>query len=111
MTNYDRGRRFEWTIIADLIAEGYECIRAAGSKGKCDILAFKSGQILVIQAKSGHAWPGPAERAEVIRLANLIDGIPIIAWKQPRKCKPMYDRLSGPDAKDRVAFVTDEVAA
>jgi Holliday junction resolvase len=111
VTNYDKGRRFEWAIIEHLEREGYDCIRAAGSKGKCDVLAFKPGQTLVIQAKSGKAWPPPSERAEVIRLAAAIDGIPIIAYKQPGKAQPMYDWLTGVGPKDRIRFLTDEVAA
>lgn len=107
MTQYTTGRRFEYAVIKDLEVDGYDVIRAAGSKGKIDILAWKPGQILCIQAKSGKAWPPPSERAEVIRLARAIGGIPIIAYKTAGQAKPLYVRLTGVRSKDRVGFFTD----
>lgn len=106
MTHYTDGRRFEYDVRNDLEADGYWVIRAAGSKTKADLVAIKPGQLLIIQCKRNNKV-GPAERAEIIRIAAMIDGVPVVAYKQPRRRKPHYDRLTGPGPKDRERFLTD----
>lgn len=51
-TNYERGRAREYRIMARLRAEGWFCIRSAGSKGPVDIVAFKR------QVTPDGRWPG-----------------------------------------------------
>lgn len=106
--NYRAGAQFERDVVIELRAEGYDVIRAAGSKGKIDVLAFKPGQTLAIQCKL-HGTIGPAERAEVLRLAAILTAVPLVAYKEPRQARPHYARLTGPGPKDRTPFHTDEV--
>lgn len=109
MTNYRNGADFERAVKADLEADGYWVIRAAGSKGKIDVLAIKPGQMLAIQVKrNGKVDPG--ERRDVLDIAGHIDALPIIAFKVRGHLKPLYDRLTGPNHKDRIPFQTDELA-
>jgi len=61
--NYARGASAERLAKAELEADGYAVIRAAGSKGKCDLFAAKLGELLLIQVKTGSGRVTPEERA------------------------------------------------
>jgi Holliday junction resolvase len=80
MTNYSRGRALEYDTRDLLKAEGYEVIRAAGSKGKIDLVAFKTGEWLFVQCKID-GWIPPAERAELWRLAKIADAQALVAFR------------------------------
>lgn len=110
MTAYNDGRRFEQEVRTDLQADGYWVIRAAGSKTKADLIAIKQGQILIIQCKRGGKI-GPAERAGVVGIASMINGVPVVAYKERGRRKPHYDQLTGMGPQDRQPFLTDEVAS
>ena len=112
LTNrYRSGVEFERRIRLDLETNGYRIIRAAGSKGKIDLLAGKPGQRLAVQCKrTGHL--GTAEWNQLIEWAVVFDAIPILAvggrgvryWlltgrKVQRGVRPM------------VPFVIDQLAA
>jgi|SRR6516162_1421433 hypothetical protein len=80
MSKYSDGRRLEYAARDDLVADGYFVIRAASSKGKVDLAAFKQGEILFVQCKTDGDI-GPAERAELRRLAALVGAVPLsAAW-------------------------------
>lgn len=103
MNRYRSGADFEREVRTHLTSEGYDVIRSAGSKTKVDLLAFKTGQVLVIQCKRDGRI-GPAERAEVRRVAALIPtALPILA------CRPRvtFFELTGPGPRDRVEWATD----
>lgn len=52
MTNYTRGRVAEWEMRRILENSGWRCVRAAGSKGPIDLVAFnKRGLVRMIQCK------------------------------------------------------------
>ena len=56
-TRYDRGRRAEWKLRTALQADGWTVIRAAGSKGLYDLVAFPRSdfanqRVLAIQVKT-----------------------------------------------------------
>lgn len=51
--NYNRGRAYEYKAKKALELEGWTVIRAAGSHGPYDLIAFKDGQkVLCIQVKA-----------------------------------------------------------
>jgi len=62
MNTAAKGRRAEYKSIALFEAAGYQCIRAAASKGPFDIWAVSRTDIVFCQTKAGAAWPSPAER-------------------------------------------------
>lgn len=112
-TNYQSGRAFEWKVRDDLTAQGYDVIRSAGSKTKVDLLAFKHGQILLVQVKRKRGALPPAERVELLRLAALLPtvALPVQAY-QPAPRRPIaYAVLTGPGPKDRRAWSPDGVMA
>ena len=51
-TRYERGRAIEYRIQRELESVGYTTARAAGSKGKFDVLAWDAIHFRIIQAKS-----------------------------------------------------------
>lgn len=56
LTNYEKGRSYEYRVIKKLKAEGFNiCQRSAGSHSPIDIWALdtKNRKIKLIQAKSG----------------------------------------------------------
>ena len=57
-TSYERGRAIEYRIQRELEALGYTTARAAGSKGKFDVLAWDHRIYRIIQAKSFIKRPG-----------------------------------------------------
>lgn len=94
MTNYATGTRFEHKTRDDLTANGYEVMRAAGSKGgtKADLVAFKPGQLLLIQCKRTGALP-PDEWDRLVEVAAWVDAIPILAANGPAGRGITYTRL------------------
>lgn len=112
MTNHYRsGRDFEHRVRADLAEHGYFVVRAAGSKTKADLIAIKPGQALIVQCKRT-ALPSPAERREIIRIADCLPGVglPIIARKGPRGTPVVYERLWSSHPSDREPFHPDVLA-
>jgi Holliday junction resolvase len=105
MTRYSGGADFERETRKHLEVDGYDVIRSAGSKGKVDLIAWKPTQILLVQCKRNGTCP-PAERRELIRLANRMPGWahPVIA-SRPRVT---FRVLTGPGPKDWDPFFTDE---
>ena len=114
MNHYRTGRDFEHKVRAHLIDNGYDVVRAAGSKTKADLIAIKPGQVLIIQCKAT-ALPSPHERAEILRIAACIPGagLAIIARKGPRGTPVKLERLLTADRSPsaRVPFSLDEVAS
>jgi Holliday junction resolvase len=86
VSGYAQGVRVEHTVVHHLTDNGYDCQRAASSKGVADVVAFKAGQVLLVSCKRT-TMPGPAERAELLRVANLLPGVavPLVALKPSRK--------------------------
>jgi hypothetical protein len=97
VSHYATGTRFEHKCRDDLEANGYDVIRAAGSKGstKVDLAAFKPGQLLLIQCKSDGVLP-PAEWDRIVEVAGWIGGaIPVLAANGIRGRGITYIRLLG----------------
>lgn len=96
---YDSGRRFEHAVRFDLVDNGYEVIRSAGSKTKVDLVGFKPGQILLVQCKRDGRCP-PSERAALLRVAAMVAAVPLIAWKIPGSAAVRYSRLTISDNRE-----------
>lgn len=105
MTNrYRGGADFEREVRAALVADGYDVVRSAGSKTKLDLVAFKPGQVLLVQCKRNGICP-PAERADLLRVAALLPAVavPVVAGRPGIT----YRRLTGPGPKDWVPWGPD----
>jgi hypothetical protein len=110
MSGYTDGRRVEWAVVHDLKMNGYFTTRAASSKGMCDVVAIKSGQVLLISCKRT-SMPGPAERKHTLRVASLLPGVgvPLVALS-PRGKPLTYRRLVGAGPDSWIPWTPDEVA-
>lgn len=107
MTGYQQGVRVERAVIADLTANGYQCIRAASSKGVADVVAVKVGQVLLVNCKRTK-MPGPIERADLFNLSSP-RVLALVALKPERK--PIeYRRLTSIGPKDWQPWTPDEAA-
>lgn len=112
MTHYTDGRRFEYVTRDDLLRDGYEVLRSAGSKTKIDLVAFKPAQVLLVQCKLDGKL-SPAERAVLLRVAGWLPGvgIPLLAYRPGIRGVPVaYACLTGPGPKQRVPWHADIVA-
>lgn len=104
VNHYRAGADFEREVRAHLVSNGYDVLRSAGSKTKVDLLAFKPGQVLVIQCKRNGTLP-PAERVEVRRIAAILGAVPLLA-SRPRIT---YQQLTGAGPRDRKPWTPDEI--
>ncbi len=110
MTHYDTGRRLEYKVRDDLRENGYEVIRSAGSKSPVDLVAFKAGQVLLVQVKNKRN-PGPAEREALLRLSRGYGfGFLAIVAIRGKKGGIEYRQLTGTAPGDWQPWVMDEVA-
>jgi Holliday junction resolvase len=107
VTNYTAGRAFEYQVRDDLEADGYQVIRAAGSKGAADLIAIKPGQILLVQVKRLNGTIPPADRVKLTDLARMCDGLPLVAHKPVPRGGIKYRLLTGTGVADWVAWVAD----
>ena len=103
-----QGRRIEWAVRDYLILNGYEVVRAAGSKGPADLVAFKSGQLLVISVKRTTP-PGPKERAALLRVASHLPGVAVPLGALGPASRLTFRLLTGPEASAWVPWTADEV--
>lgn len=110
MSGYAQGVRVEHAVIHHLTENGYDCTRAASSKGAADVIASKPGQVLLINCKRTTP-PGPAERADLLRVAAHLPDlmVPLVALK-PNRQGLQFRRLTGPGPRDWEPWTADEVA-
>jgi Holliday junction resolvase len=81
MTNYSRGADFERKVKADLQANGWFVIRAAGSHGPVDLTAQAPGPTIAwIQCKRDGKM-SLVDRRALQDLAKAFDATPILAYK------------------------------
>jgi Holliday junction resolvase len=96
MSHYAKGTRFEHKVRDDLAENGYEVMRAAGSKGstKLDLIALKPGEMLFVQCKTT-GLISPAEWNRVYEVAGWVGAVPLLASNGPRGRGVTYGRLTG----------------
>jgi len=69
-TRYEQGRSGEYRCQTELEAAGYTTCRAAGSKGKIDVIAWNTNEIRFIQVKT-HRNKTASYKADLAALALL----------------------------------------
>lgn len=93
-TPYRTGRKVEYAVRFDLISRGYPIVmRAAQSKGPADLIAIKTGTIMLIQCKKALAMP-TGEWNVLLSLAMSIAAVPVMAG-QPDGKRIVYYKLTG----------------
>ena len=98
MTNYAKGATFERTVKADLEKRGYLVIRAAGSHGIMDLVAFRpprkpyvTGETWFVQCKTNGVL-SPADRRELYETAFKW-GAWAVRASRPKRGKLLFERL------------------
>lgn len=88
MTNYERGRRFEYRV-RDLFKEhGFVVIRAAQSK-PVDLVCLKDGISVLVECKIRKSSLGKNGKEVLLNMAQLSKAIPVLAYREKRKVKLM----------------------
>ncbi|MFE5369219.1 group I intron-associated PD-(D/E)XK endonuclease [Streptomyces mirabilis] len=107
ITNYRRGADFERAVRADLVEHGYEVIRSAGSKTKVDLVAIKTGELLLIQCKLAAGRLPSGEWNRLRALSRMCDARPVVARKVDGVVQPYYMELlaDAPEGRKRDAGV------
>ncbi len=81
MTSYHRGADFERKVAATLRGEGWLVIRAAGSRGECDLVALRAGEkACLVQCKIGPHF-SLVHRAELSRAACMAGATAWLAFR------------------------------
>lgn len=110
MSHYRRGRDFELRVKNALEQDGYWLQLAPGSKG-IDAVAAKDGQLLVISIKRTSGTIPPVEREELLRVAAITGGLPIVAHQPVPRKAIRYRVLHGVGPKAWREWTPDEVEA
>ena len=84
MNKYTQGRNFEYRVKKAFLDNGFQVVRAASSKGPADLVAFRMGELLLIQCKIGD-WHQVAEWNDLIDIAESTGSTPVFAQKKGRK--------------------------
>ena len=79
MKHGHKGRRAEHKARASLIAAGYVVVRAAGSRGPIDLVAWHQTALRLLQVKCGTARVSRAERAALVALPRPV-GASVEVW-------------------------------
>lgn len=110
-SGYHQGRLVEWEVVHDLTDHGYDCTRAASSKGAADVIAIKPGQILLVSVKRTDPLLPRDERAKLLRVAAHLSpaSLPVVAYRPIRQ--PLrYRLLTGPGPKQWQDWTPDPIA-
>ena len=67
--NKRKGQRNEYRTMRYYQAMGGWCVRASGSFGLFDVLAFLPDSVHLVQVKSNR-WPSPAEREKISQFVS-----------------------------------------
>jgi Holliday junction resolvase len=73
VTQYERGRSKEYTVMTLLKSEGWVVARSAGSHSPVDIFAAKLGVTLLVQVKKGKARMKAQEAKELVKWAEAFN--------------------------------------
>jgi Holliday junction resolvase len=108
MNQYQRGARVEREVQKWLEARGFTTMRAAGSKGKIDVMAIRDDEQLFIQVKISDGLIKPAERRELIRLGRMAGATPLVAYKEEtgegNRVRVVFQQLTGTGPHDRMTW-------
>lgn len=92
MTNYSRGRNFEYEVMKLCEKAGYTVFRTAGSHGIADVIAIRKidygdskivTEVLLIQCKYGNVI-SKKEREALFAIDLGVQVDCIVAWRKPR---------------------------
>jgi hypothetical protein len=83
VTQYTKGRRFEWKLAAQLKADGALVMRSAGSHGDADLIALYLWGVVAIQAKTRK--PVAAEIRKIAAASKQTGVNWLLVWPDGRR--------------------------
>jgi len=86
MTNYEKGRRFEYRVRDLFKKHGFIVVRAAQSK-PIDLVCLKNGNSILVECKTNKRSLGKNGKKELLNMAKTSGAKPILAYKEKRKVK------------------------
>jgi Holliday junction resolvase len=92
-TNGRKGAEAERKAARLLTASGFVCVRAAGSRGLIDLIAFSSTNIRLLQIKCGAATCSPAEKEQLRLLPRPSCATVEVCRFKPRARSPLIEVL------------------
>jgi Holliday junction resolvase len=93
MNTSKKGARAEHRARALLESTGYQVLRAAGSKGVADLVAWDAVSLRIVSVKSGTQYATAIER-EALRNLPRPANATIEVWRFPDRCRaPLIERL------------------
>ncbi len=86
MSNYSKGRRFEYRVRHHLINMGFVVFRSAGSHSQADLIALRSGEVWLVQCKATiDGYMSPLAQRNFCEVAHELGVMAILAFKNGRK--------------------------
>lgn len=120
-TRTSDGYAFECSTRDTLRNEGFTIVRAAASQGKLDLVGIRPNELLFIQCKWTSNLPvtslsvcPPQERAEVMRLARMVNAVPLLAYPHKegnRAERVRFWKIIGPKPYDFQRWSPSRVSA
>ena len=93
-TRYEAGRNFEYRVKRALQRLGFTVIRSAGSKTPADLIAGRSGLVLLVQCTTSSSSKDKSDRENLLSMAREFHGIPVLAWKEKARGPLSWEVLS-----------------
>jgi len=86
VTKYSRGANFERRVIKELSQEGWFCFRSAGSHKPADVIAFKGGEVMLVQCQITPYF-SISKRFQLAQLAGDNGFQAKLAWREKGQIK------------------------
>jgi Holliday junction resolvase len=86
LTNYEKGRRFEYRVRDLFRNYGFVVIRAAQSK-PIDLVCLKNGNSILIECKTKKSSLTKLQKEELLSLAKIASTTPILAYRDKREVR------------------------
>jgi len=100
MTNYSRGRQFEYRVKRYLLEHGWLVFRSAGSRSVADLIALRAGEVWLIQCKA-NGYLTPVQQAGLAAVAKELGALPVIAYRRGRRL--VLEEIKRLEAKEDAA--------
>ena len=86
MSGYSKGANFERRVRKHLEKQGWVVFRSAGSHSPADLIALRTGEVMLIQCQLSK--PFPRDKGLALELLRLELNCQIcFAWREGRKLK------------------------
>ena len=93
MSNYSRGRAFEYAVRDDMRGRGFVAVRSPASKSPADVYCMSRDMDVLIQCKADGRLP-PKEWNDFMDYCDKAGAIPVLAMRDNRGRGIVYKLLT-----------------